>query len=104
MTSLVTSSRLHDRHLDFYVASSLSETVLPNLTKFDRIDLQALGHIPAKHDVISYFLSAADAILKKIFLAKNELLVLGSPNLIQRFSTSLSQNLPEVVPPATSGR
>ena len=41
---------------------------------------------------------------KKIFLAKNELLVLGSPNLIQRFTTTLSQNLPEVVPPATSGR
>jgi hypothetical protein len=71
MTSLATSGRPHGRHLDFYVAPSLSETVLPNLTKFDRIDLHTLGHIPAKHDVISYFLSAADAILKKkYFLPK----------------------------------
>ena len=65
MVSLATSGRLHDRHLDFYVASSLSETVLPNLTIFDRIDLHNLGHVLAKHDVINYFLSAADAILKK---------------------------------------
>ena len=102
--SPATSGRPHGRHLDFYVASSLSETVLPNLTKIDRIDLHTLGHIPAKHDFISYFLLIADAILKKYFFAENELLVLGSPNLIQRFTTTLSRNLPEVVPPATSGR
>ena len=36
-----------------------------------RIDLHVLGNIPSKHDVINYFLSAADAILKKkIFLRK----------------------------------
>ena len=33
MTSLTTSGRPHDRHLDFYVTSSLSETVMPNITK-----------------------------------------------------------------------
>ena len=85
-----TSGRPHGRHLDFYVASSLSETVLPNLTKLDRIDLHTLGHIPAKHDVISYFLSAADAILKKQYFAENEPLALGLPNLVQRFITTLS--------------
>ena len=95
MTSLATSGRPHGRHLDFYVASSLSETVLPNFTKFDRIDLHTLGHAPAKQDVINYFhrvhyfLSAADAILKKYF-AENELLALGLPNLVQRFTTTLS--------------
>ena len=104
MVSPATSGRLHGRHLDFYVTSSLSETVSPNFTKFDRIDLLTLGHVPAKHDVINYFLSAADAILKKKYFAETELLAIGIPNLVQRFITTLSQNLPEVVPPATSGR
>ena len=58
MTSLATSGRLHGRHLDFYATSSLSETVSPNFTKVDRIDLHTLGHVPAKRDVINYFLSA----------------------------------------------
>jgi DNA primase len=66
MVYLATSGRLHGRHLDFSVTSSLSETVSPNFTKFDRIVLNTLGHIPTKHDVINYFLSAADAILKSI--------------------------------------
>ena len=90
MTSLATSGRLHGRHLDFYATSSLSETVLPNLTKFDMIDLHTLGHVPAKHDVINYFLSAADAILKKKYFPKNEQLTLGLPNLVQRYNTTLS--------------
>jgi hypothetical protein len=60
--SLASSCRLQGRHLDFYVTSSLSETVSPNFTKVDRIGLHTFGHIPAKHDVINYFLSIADAI------------------------------------------
>ena len=90
MTSLATSGRLHGRHLGFYATSSLSETVSPNFTKFDRIVLHTLGHVPAKRDVINYFLSAADAILKKKYFPKNEQLALGLPNFVQRFTTTLS--------------
>jgi len=39
-------------------------------TKYDRIDQHTLWHIPAKHDVINYFLSVADAILKKKYFCR----------------------------------
>ena len=71
MTASVASEYLAiSLNFDFYVTPWLSETVSPNFTKFDRIDLLTLGHVPAKHDVINYFLSAADAILKKNILVK----------------------------------
>ena len=91
MTSLATSGRLHGRHLGFYTTSSLSETVSPNFTKFYRIVLHTLGHVPAKRDVINYFLSAADAILKKKYFAETELLALGLPNLVQMLTTAIIQ-------------
>ena len=56
MTSLATSGRPHGRHLDFYVASSLSETVLPNLT-----NLTGLTYIPSdifQQNEIVYFRKA----------------------------------------------
>ena len=74
--------------------------ISPNLTRwtYRPSDIFAWNN-----DVIKYSLSAAMAILKTN-LAENELLVLESPNLIQRFTTTPSIILPKLVALATSGR
>ena len=63
----------------YYITPQVTVTVA-------RYELHALGHILAKHDVINFFLSAADAILKKKKFFENELLVIESPNLVWRFT------------------